>query len=67
MTLVLCRFVFEGKPPELKRDELAKRSTRREGANTDLEAAKEVEGGWHCGGLGRMAGWVSGWVVLGRQ
>ena len=35
-------FVFEGKPPELKRAELAKRSTKREGAQEELEAAKEV-------------------------
>lgn len=38
----MCRFVFEGKAPELKREELAKRSNRREDANTELEAAKEV-------------------------
>eukprot|EP00887_Chlorella_sp_A99_P006878 scaffold2.g6878.t1 len=35
-------FVFEGKPPDLKREELAKRSSRREEANTELEAAKEA-------------------------
>ncbi|EFN50740.1 hypothetical protein CHLNCDRAFT_37697 [Chlorella variabilis] len=35
-------FVFEGKAPELKREELAKRSNRREDANTELEAAKEA-------------------------
>jgi 5'-3' exonuclease len=34
--------VFEGKPPELKKEELAKRSTKREDATADLEAAKEV-------------------------
>lgn len=38
------RFVFEGKPPDLKMEELAKRSTKREDATADLEAAKEV--GW---------------------
>lgn len=37
-----CRFVFEGKPPERKREELAKRAGRREGATAELEAAKEV-------------------------
>lgn len=36
--------MFEGKPPELKREELAKRAGRREGATADLEAAKEVGG-----------------------
>lgn len=35
-------FVFEGKPPERKREELAKRAGRREGATADLEAAKEA-------------------------
>jgi flap endonuclease-1 len=35
-------FVFEGKAPNLKREELAKRAARREGANTELEAAKEA-------------------------
>ena len=40
-----CSFVFEGKPPELKRAELAKRSTKREDATRELEAAKEVGGG----------------------
>ncbi|KAI7845959.1 hypothetical protein COHA_000505 [Chlorella ohadii] len=35
-------FVFEGKPPELKRAELAKRSTKKEEATTELEAAKEA-------------------------
>lgn len=34
-------FVFEGKAPDLKREELAKRSARREGATTELEQAKE--------------------------
>ena len=37
-----CRFVFEGKSPALKKEELAKRSARREGANAELEAAKEA-------------------------
>lgn len=37
-----CRFVFEGKAPDLKKEELAKRSARREGANAELEAAKEA-------------------------
>lgn len=36
------RFVFEGKAPDLKREELAKRAARREGANAELEAAKEA-------------------------
>eukprot|EP00889_Picochlorum_renovo_P005304 jgi/Picre1/32334/NNA_007680.t1 len=35
-------FVFEGKAPDLKKEELAKRSARREGANAELEAAKEA-------------------------
>ena len=35
-------FVFEGKPPQLKQEELRKRSARREGATADLEAAKEA-------------------------
>jgi flap endonuclease-1 len=35
-------FVFEGSAPDLKRQELAKRSTRREGANQDLEAARDA-------------------------
>lgn len=35
-------FVFEGKPPEMKKEELAKRFERRADANTDLEAAKEA-------------------------
>ncbi|GAB4813462.1 hypothetical protein N2152v2_000508 [Parachlorella kessleri] len=35
-------FVFEGKPPERKREELAKRAGRREGATAELEAAKEA-------------------------
>ena len=39
------RFVFEGKPPQAKRDELAKRSSKREGAHAELAAAKEVGGG----------------------
>jgi len=34
--------VFEGKSPALKKEELAKRSARREGATADLEAAKEA-------------------------
>lgn len=34
--------MFEGKPPELKRAELAKRGAKREDATTELEAAKEV-------------------------
>ena len=34
-------FVFEGKPPMLKQEELLKRSARREGATNELEAAKE--------------------------
>ena len=33
-------FVFEGRAPDLKREELAKRSARREGATADLETAK---------------------------
>jgi flap endonuclease-1 len=32
-------FVFEGKPPELKKEELAKRSAKREGANVELQRA----------------------------
>lgn len=35
-------FVFEGKAPDLKKEELAKRSARREGATADLAEAKEV-------------------------
>ena len=35
-------FVFEGRPPELKSAELAKRSSRRAEATTELEAAKEA-------------------------
>jgi flap endonuclease-1 len=35
-------FVFEGKAPDLKREELAKRSARREGATADLEQAKDA-------------------------
>eukprot|EP00890_Picochlorum_soloecismus_P000794 jgi/Picsp_1/1715/NSC_05189-R1_rad2 family len=35
-------FVFEGKPPTMKQDELMKRSARREGASSELEAAKEA-------------------------
>ncbi|KAL4853815.1 Flap endonuclease 1 [Chlorella vulgaris] len=38
----VTRFVFEGKPPEMKKEELAKRFERRADANTDLEAAKEA-------------------------
>jgi len=34
-------FVFEGRAPDLKREELAKRSARRAGATEELEAAKE--------------------------
>lgn len=34
-------FVFEGKPPALKREELAKRSAKREGANVELQTAIE--------------------------
>ena len=37
----LCSFVFEGKPPSLKKEELAKRSAKREGANAELQAALE--------------------------
>lgn len=37
-----CSFVFEGRAPDLKREELAKRSARREGATADLEAAREA-------------------------
>ena len=47
--------MFEGKPPELKRAELAKRSTKKEEATTELEAAKEV------------GGWVGGWVDTAEQ
>lgn len=47
-------FVFEGKPPELKRAELAKRSTKKEEATTELEAAKEV-------GSTRLACCCPGW------
>jgi flap endonuclease-1 len=32
-------FVFEGKPPALKREELAKRSAKRDGANVELQRA----------------------------
>ena len=32
-------FVFEGKPPELKREELMKRSMKRDGANVELQRA----------------------------
>ncbi|OQV13890.1 Flap endonuclease 1 [Hypsibius exemplaris] len=35
-------WVFDGKPPELKSVTLAKRKERREGAEKDLEEAKEV-------------------------
>lgn len=35
-------FVFEGRAPDLKREELAKRSARREGAGSELEAARET-------------------------
>ena len=34
--------MFEGKAPDLKRNELAKRSSRREDAGADLQAAKEA-------------------------
>lgn len=34
-------FVFEGKPPTLKKEELAKRSAKREGANVELQTAIE--------------------------
>lgn len=37
-----CSFVFEGRAPDLKREELAKRASRREGAGTELEAAREA-------------------------
>lgn len=36
-----CSFVFEGKPPSLKKEELAKRSAKREGANVELQTAIE--------------------------
>lgn len=35
-------FVFEGKPPELKSAELAKRGAKRQDATAELEAAKEA-------------------------
>ena len=38
-------FVFEGKPPELKSAELAKRSSRKAEAAGELEAAKEARRG----------------------
>ncbi len=54
--------MFEGKPPELKRAELAKRSTKKEEATTELEAAKEV-GGWvDRWADGWMGGCGSGWI-----
>eukprot|EP00899_Mesostigma_viride_P005794 jgi/Mesvir1/15215/Mv06445-RA.1 len=34
-------YVFDGKPPEMKRHELKKRSARREDANAELAAAQE--------------------------
>ena len=46
--------MFEGRAPELKRQELAKRSSRREDATVELEAAKEVRRG------GRISGGGSG-------
>jgi len=60
-------YVFDGKPPELKRAQLDQRLGRREEADKGLEAAKEsgdaeaIEryskrtikvGGWGWGGLG---------------
>lgn len=38
------RFVFDGKAPTLKADELAKRSQKKSSATAELEAAKEVGG-----------------------
>jgi hypothetical protein len=35
-------FVFDGKPPDMKSHELAKRKEGRDAADTDLAAAKEV-------------------------
>lgn len=49
-----CSFVFEGKPPELKRHELSKRSTKKEEATTELEAAKEVGHGAVAWGRGML-------------
>lgn len=42
------RFVFDGKAPTLKSDELAKRYSKRQTATTDLETAKEVGTGLCC-------------------
>lgn len=35
-------YVFDGKPPDLKSGELAKRAERREEAQKNLEAAEEI-------------------------
>jgi 5'-3' exonuclease len=35
-------FVFDGKPPEMKSKELAKRKEGRDAADADLATAKEV-------------------------
>ena len=40
--ITLIRFVFDGKAPTLKSEELAKRSSKKAGAATDLEEAKEA-------------------------
>lgn len=60
--------MFEGKPPELKRAELAKRSTKKEEATTELEAAKEVggregnAGGPRAWGVGRGVASICWWL-----
>lgn len=54
-----CSFVFEGKPPEMKRAELAKRSSKKEEATTELEAAKEVGGRGSAGGV-EVRAWGGG-------
>ena len=57
-------FVFEGRAPELKRQELAKRSSRREDATVELEAAKEVRNPqwrlWQAGCIHSRGGWFRG-------
>ena len=54
--------MFEGKPPELKRAELAKRGTKREDATAELEAAKEVRAAARVLSL-----LLFGWAAAGRR
>ena len=45
----VCRYVFDGKPPELKSGELEKRKEKRDEAQKDLAKAQESGECWVFG------------------